>query len=170
MESCRPELYLDGHESILWTFRNQILQKREDRLYVDYVRTDDGRHWATPAYELSLLGDAGEPLYSGPQRLAEAFHNLGIENPDALAVVAKIWRAVNIADNLDICEIRAMTKRTLDELDGKRFLVKDTEAMAIVIDRWLFPLYALDLRPLEVDKKELKEARQAEANRFYEEF
>ena len=35
---------------------------------------------------------------------------------------------------------------------------------------WLFPLYGLDLRPLQVDRKELKEEQQAEANRFYDQF
>jgi len=170
VELCRPELYLDGPEYVLWTFRNQILQKREDRIYVDYVRSDEGRGWTTPAYELSILEEAGEPLYSGSLRLAGALQKLGFAKADALAIIAQVWRPVEITDDFDIFKLSELTERTLQALADKSLLVNDERAIQIAIDRWLFPLYSLDLNPLPVDRKALREEQQAEADRFYEQF
>ena len=168
--SCRPELYLDGPEYILWTFRNRILQEREGRLYVGYIRTDEGNHWNPPACELEILGDAAKPLDSEVLRLIGAFQKLGMSTPESLSVVAHIWRSVQITDELHISELEGITERTLNELDQKGLLNKDNEAMSIVIDRWLYPLYPLDLGLLKVERNALRQAQRAEADRFYEQF
>lgn len=170
VESCRRDLYLDGPEYVLWTFRNQILQQREESLYVDYVRTDGGNHWTTPESELNILGDAAEPLHSGALQLISAFQTLRISTAQSLSVIAKIWRAVEITDDLHFSELQQITKRTLKELGNKGLLNQDDEAMSIVTDHWLYPLYPLELGLDKVDRNALREAQRAEADRFYEHF
>lgn len=52
-DRLRDDLYLDGPNDIDWIFRNEILAERDERLYVDFVDSDEGgvldtspfRHW-----------------------------------------------------------------------------------------------------------------------------
>ena len=48
VEDMRQAYYLDGPNDVDWIFRNQLLSSREDGLYVDYVRYEDGGHGARP--------------------------------------------------------------------------------------------------------------------------
>jgi AbiV family abortive infection protein len=170
VESLRPTLYLDGPEYTLWVFRNRILQKREEQLYVDYVSTDERSQWTTPARWSEILGESAEPLYSAALQLVSAMQALGISSPKALSVVASIWRPIQIRDDFHFSELQEVTKMTLKALDDKGLLHGDRQAMATVINRWLYPLYPIDLRPIEVDRSSLREAQRAESARFYEQF
>ena len=48
LNSYRQEFYLDGPNDVDWIFRNDVISRREEVLYVDYVATDDGRSWIDP--------------------------------------------------------------------------------------------------------------------------
>jgi len=169
IESLRPELYLDGPEYSLWLYRNRILQRREARLYVDYLNTDEGKYWTTPAGEAEIFG---EPLYSAALRLVTSFQKLGMASRDALSIISSIWRPIPITNEFHFSQAGQLTGVTLRTLAERGLLHGsiDSEAAATIVDRWLFPLYPLDLRPLKVDRNALREAQRAEADRFYEQF
>ena len=44
-DSDRESLFLDGPNDVDWIFRNTILARREEAIYVDYVETVDGHEW-----------------------------------------------------------------------------------------------------------------------------
>jgi hypothetical protein len=170
VESCRPNLYLDGPEYTLWIFRNRISRGREGRLYVDYVETDNGRGWTTPAGEPEILGDAAGTSRSAALRLVTALQTLGMSSPSALGVIASVWRPIRITDEFHFSELEQAAGATLKALHDRGLLRRNNEAESVVVNRWLYPLYPLDLRPLKVDRSELREAQRAEADRFYEQF
>ena len=50
VDILRREFYLDGPNDVDWIFRNQILDSRESRLYVDLIADEEGRlTWTSPA-------------------------------------------------------------------------------------------------------------------------
>ena len=65
--------YLAGPNDVDWIFRNQLLSSREDGLYVDYVRYEDGAAWSTPAGR-DVLGSVPD---TAVQRLVIVLHRLG---------------------------------------------------------------------------------------------
>jgi len=49
VNSERVALYLDGPEGFEWIFRNQIIERRESQIYVDYIQPEESRHsWSCP--------------------------------------------------------------------------------------------------------------------------
>ena len=81
---------------------------------------------------------------------------------DALAVVAKIWRPVNVHDEMTIHELRDLNQQTLRALNEKDFL-RDAgqDTFGLIVSECPFPLYPLDLSMEEVNKAELLEHRSA---------
>ncbi len=53
-------------------------------------------------------------------------------------------------------ELRSLNRRTLEALQERGFLRYTTEAAAAVIDRWLFPLYSVNLATIPVDQDRLR--------------
>jgi len=165
IDSERISSYLDGPNDVDWIFPNQILQRREDDLYVNYVRddgSDDVRYWTSP------LKDALTSLFPYHRsesiiiRIADALCRLGATSPNGLEVMAEIWRPIKIVPELEIEELRKLNRSTLDALDAHGVLRKCADdAGQIIIQRWPFPLYPLDLNLQEIDKKDLRDRQQS---------
>ena len=154
----RVKLYLDGPNDVDWIFRNSILAQREEAMYVDYVEVDGGHEWLVPRN--------AEPLpWLSPQaytlKICQALHKTGMTTPSGLAVVAKIWRPVNVCPELRWDEVVAKNRETLKELERTGLLTSERgDAYATVVERWPFPLYTLDLHAKEVDRNKLRKEQQ----------
>jgi AbiV family abortive infection protein len=157
-ERERQEFYLDGPNDIDWIFRNRILQNREEKIYVDYADTDEGHMWLTPHVDDWELGLGHTPP---ALHLARALDNVGCTTPEALAVIADIWRPIKMTDDYHWVEIRKLNYQTLEELDDKNLLLEQPqEAYHYIIHNWPFPMCSIDLSLASVDKAELRKIQE----------
>ena len=166
IERERREHYLDGPNDVDWIFPNAITQQREDNLYVGYIRndTEEGssgeRYWMPPRCD-----DHAGPTFSYPPtppiiNLARALYQANATTPEGLSVVAEAWRSVNVRADMRITELIELNWRTLEVLENRGFLSPAlTEVYTFLRNKWIFPLWPLDLRVLKVEKKTLRETR-----------
>ena len=155
VESERQGFYREGEygEFIL---PNQIKASRESRLYVSYVRNDDGTHgWFAPRnpFDFELRS------HSGTIRVLEALHAVGIFEVEALKVVRDYWRKIPFADiGTDPLAVDRETLilwrqladfnfGMLKELDKRGLLssAATVEHQQTLLRELLFPLYPFDL-------------------------
>lgn len=158
----RKKFYLDGPNDVDWIFYNDILRRREETIYVDYVESD-GKHWWHDPTQLEELRvrfvmSARNPVL----RLMNALNDAGCLASPALKVIAEIWRPVALDEDFSWDAARELNVITLEAMK-KQGVLKDQdqaqEACSVIANEWLFPLYPLDLRKENVDKKELAEVR-----------
>jgi AbiV family abortive infection protein len=140
--NLRVALYLDGPEGFEWIFRNRIIERREQQLYVDYVQSEDAHTWSRP--ERHFIFPLGFP--ARVLTTARSLARVGVATPCGLRVVANIWRPFTIEDATNWGELREKNIETLKSLEANRCLrsVSNETIQGIVRD-WAFPLYALDL-------------------------
>jgi len=123
MDGERQALYLDGPNHVDWVFRNDILRKREESIYVDYVvyadSLRDEHHWHSPDPRLMGLW----LLSSRPRVLdvALAIHGAGMTTEAALAKIADLWRASPMDDTIKWPVLRQLNVRTLNILGMGKF-------------------------------------------------
>jgi hypothetical protein len=79
VDLLRRNYYLDGPNDVDWLFRNEIMAEREERLYVDYVETDDGDMWISPR----RYDGIGPRYASGAVELVGALSRAGMSNARA---------------------------------------------------------------------------------------
>lgn len=153
-DGLRRSHYLDGPNDVDWIFRNEIESEREDRLYVDYVETDDGDMWLSP----SRFDDLGARYPSGAVELVAALARGGFCNSRVLALVANVWRDFTPVAGTHWMENERLTRSTLEQLPAE---VIDPEATSEDLTRilvsWTFPLYHVDLTPIVEDLDRLRE-------------
>src|SRR5437867_2499498 len=152
----RVDFYLDGPNDVDWIFPNEILHTRESTFYVDYVRTDDGHIWLS-SDERDRLLETGLP-YHEPMvlQLVRSLHAIGFANAAALSVIAGIWRPTEMTLDFDRRALGELNRQTLEALQAKQLLADALEGTdQLAIDRWPFPLWSLDLSPIEVDQADL---------------
>ena len=157
----RKEFYLDGPNGVDWIFYNDILRRREETIYVDYVENDGQHRWHDPlGFEdigLLLVMPVRDPVL----RLVNALNDAGCLVAAALEVIARIWRPVALDDDLTWSTLRELNFKTLEamQVQGLRTSQAD-EASGIIVNEWLFPLYSLDLRKERVEKSQLRDVQQ----------
>jgi AbiV family abortive infection protein len=152
----RKEYYLDGPNSVDWIFYNEILRQREETIYVDYVENDGVHFWHDPRRtdELGLMPVSSE---SPTLRLVSALSKAGCLKSAALHILAKIWRAQPIDENLTMQALFDLNNKSLESLHAGGVLeTQDADVINEIANRWLFPLYPLDLRKDRVSKEELR--------------
>jgi hypothetical protein len=155
------QYYLDGPNDVDWIFRNSINSEREEALYVDYLRNDDGTfRWHSPlgcddAFRLGIP----EPSVV---RLVAAMHEAGLGSAPALAVIAKHWRDVVVGDDTTVGELHELNLGTLKALESAGLLIEcDPAVYRAIIHGWSFPLHTQSLKEIEVDVGELRRRRDA---------
>lgn len=164
------EYYLDGPNDFDWIFRNEILQSREEKIYVDYVENDDEHVWLTPnRYYLHEIGQEGFHLLPEAIEVAEAWWKVGVALPQALAVIAEKWRPITMNDDFYWADLKKLNIETLELLESNGYLKKaDSKYYSTIIEKWLFPVYNLDIRIIKIDKNELNKVRENRlADMFY---
>jgi hypothetical protein len=157
VDSARSALYLDGPNDYDWIFRNQLIARREESLYVDYVHDEDGNRWTSPArYDSTQFG-----YLTTAQDLIASMHRIGLTSRGGLDVIAQAWVDQLIADDTHWQEVRALNWRIIQELDSKGLMLADVgqEDVQRVHDRWGFPLTSLDLSERKVTEAQLRAVR-----------
>jgi hypothetical protein len=157
VEIYRPSHYLDGPSDVDFIFRNQTLAQREEALYVDYVRDEDGARWVSPATHDSLLfGHLAVPL-----DLVISLDRVGCTSREGLDVIATAWDGVVIEDSTHWQEARALNQQIARTLLDRGLNSPDADGndVARVVDRWIFPITQLDLELVHVTTEELRADR-----------
>lgn len=147
--------YLDGPNDVDWIFRNQIEARREERLYVDYVSTDDGAQWWAPnPYDHVSIGS--QP--SVAIEIVDALNRAGATSPNGLRIIADIWRPFHVAPETKYVELSDTITNTLEQLQSTGLAdgLYDRAARRL-IDQWPFPLHSADLSMVDVDLDGLRE-------------
>jgi hypothetical protein len=165
IEMERASHYLDGPNNVDWIFPNQILQHREDNLYVNYVREDGNgasRFWTSPANDPTGTLFPIHNRESEVVRLVKAQQETGMTSAKGLSVVASIWRPVRMSAGFDIDGLRKLNLRTLQTMEDQNILnVVSDETVRSVVQLWTFPLYDLDLGMRDVDRSALRDTQAA---------
>jgi len=161
VEDLRDEHHLDGPTDADWIFPNPITQRREDDLYVGYVRDDsdeDGRGergWTRPTND-GLLFYWTPPIVE----LTRALHRVGATDSDALAAVAELWRPFDVGPDTPVSGLKRMNLRTLEVLEERGLLAfAPDDVYALIPRNWPFPLWPLDLRLRRVKKESRRKVR-----------
>lgn len=161
VEMERDEYYLDGPNDLDWIFRNQILQRREDSFYVNYVENDGEHSWWSPRRD-DELGLSFPTLSSEALTMARALDSVGVTDKRAIAEIADMWRAVVLDDDLHVSRLRDLNLDTLKRLDELGLLEQQPQHVySLIINRWQFPLHSLDISVRKVKKGDLREAQRA---------
>ena len=158
IDHYREEFYLDGPNDVDWVFRNEINRQREEALYVDYVAHEDGRTWFHPGIYADSSGGVFTHTEPMALQIAGLLHDVGISTADTLTAVADLWRSEAMLPEMEWAQLRQLNYDTLERLDSNRLLQERNDSdYQQLIDRWQFPLYALDLSLLRVDIESLRE-------------
>lgn len=158
VDLLRRSHYLDGPNDVDWIFRNSVLAQREERLYVDLVEYEEGARWFSPA----RLDDIRLLDWSTALRLVDAAERLGFATSSGLQRVADVWRGVDLDDSMRWLMAHDLNHQTIVSLADAGVSERATQADArLVVDHWLFPLYSLDMSPVEESLEELRQLRES---------
>ena len=138
----RTTYYLDGPEGFEWIFRNRILERREQAIYVNCERTEEGLSWLSPR-QMLVVDPWGEKPVS--LALAQAMCRLGFAKDRSLATIAGLWRSFRLEETTHWSTVGKQNLATVQALQGTGGR-GTTDDASLVADRWMFPLYPLDLR------------------------
>jgi AbiV family abortive infection protein len=159
--NLREEFYLDGPYDLDWIFPNQITQHRNSNLYVDYLRDDTESSSGGPRYWSRPVAETGFKYWTkSVVGTALAIDDAGVATPEALAIVAKIWRPFTAEANTSYEEIDARVTQTIHEI--RQLRPQNDSACAaerMIACCWPWPLWSLDLRVSKVSKEGLREKR-----------
>lgn len=93
--------------------------------------------------------------------MIQALDAVGFSEPEALKIIADKWRNIEIEDDLLITKLQDFICMTLDELEVNSLLKKQDKGLSnLIVDRWFYPLYSLDLKAKKVSKEELHKIRE----------
>ena len=170
----RKSHVLDGPNDVDWIVPNSITQGREDVLYVQYIRDDteeDGygnRFWMPPRND-GALAVLSPDYVPDAIRIARALYQSNATAPEGLALLARIWRDVEIDESMSHIRLRALNYHTLDKLGRCGLLLESasTEACDEVVNNWTFPLWPLDLSEIRVSTESLREVRRQRSPDVY---
>jgi hypothetical protein len=154
VHGLRLSHYLDGPNDVDWIFRNRIEAEREEKLYVDYVASDDGDMWITPR----RYDDIGPDNPSGAVKLVLAMSRAGFSNAIVLAAVADVWRSFLPEPRTTWGECRELNRATIESIPVE---VTDEELgeddIARILETWPFPMHGVEMTKIEVDLEELRQ-------------
>lgn len=157
VDHLRRQRYLDGPNDVDWIFRNSVDADREEALYVDYVSTEDEDRWLTPALRDNWWHAREDQVVT----LVGCMQRAGLTAKAALDMTAAAWRTVLVEDDTNWQVVRRVNvdvlKRVADAgLQRPGLTQRDLQQ---VVETWTFPLYALDMSPIEVSDVELHAER-----------
>jgi hypothetical protein len=126
--------YLDGQNDVDWIYANEIESRREGRLYVDLVKTDEGLSWISPP--------DFETRPSSAARLVTSMHQAGFSTPTGLSIVADVWQGFAPENDTDWREVASRSQVTLERMEAEGVLSRATKAdLTTIVDTWTYPLH-----------------------------
>jgi hypothetical protein len=152
----RQAYYLDGPNDVDWIFRNSIEAGREQALYVDYVKTDDGADWFDPTYfdEISTRRPSVIDL-------VDAMHRVGFATAEGIRILADVWRDLEPDPSMAIGPIWEKVELTITGMVQSGVAGSSSERdRHLIWDCWTFPLWEADLDKVEVDRRQLREQQE----------
>lgn len=160
VDETRQSLFLDGPDGDNYIYRNRILERREARMYVDYEEAEGKHYWSAPRHHdprlpLTLHGCPPPAL-----EIARAFHKTGLASPVGLALVASKWQSVSMTPSFSANELRRLNQDTFELALSHGLATSATQgSLRLLIDRWQYPMYSLDLTLLKVLEADLESRR-----------
>ena len=155
VEQSIPSLYLDGPNDVDWIFRNDLTERRETALYVDYVASDNDRRWYGPKL-MDVVPDWDRPPLI--TYLLGSMSSLGLFRIDMLRYINEVWSCVALTPEFPRSRIDEMSRSVVDK--ALSLLPDRSEAhnrnANIVVDLWGFPLGQLDLNMVPIKESELR--------------
>jgi len=156
VDMYRKEYYLDGWAGPEYIFYNEIRRSRDDVLYVDYVARDGEYFWESPRVQDECL--IPWPYQPSPLSISRLLHDAGWTSAPTLSLIASLWRPAKLDLATQWNVIFELNQQTSDLIE-KNGLLKDAAANASVVNKWQFPMYALDLTLDKVKPEVLRDKR-----------
>ena len=164
--------FLDGPNDVDWIVKNDVINAREQTIYVDFVRDitePKGEYfWAVPpdssVYPYSYEYDTPDVL-----TLSRALSDVGATSPAGLAMIADVWNGFTPSPDTDRRLLRELIERTLNRLIQRSLASGSQDSISFILSHWSFPLWQLDLSFVNEDSlsiEELRERRRAMINRL----
>jgi AbiV family abortive infection protein len=160
LQSLRPDLYIDTDDYQVWIGRNDILQKREDLIYVSRIRDSENNHsWNSPLrYPEDLRRLGCNTDISAILRLISAMRRCGFMKEAGLREIGRIWQPIEMKTDFHISDIEKLNFNTLEALNAAGLLEESSSDDHRAIQRdWYYPLYSVDLSPIRVKLTEAVE-------------
>jgi AbiV family abortive infection protein len=154
----RRSHYLDGPNDVDWSFRNDIETRREESIYVDYIATDEGDRWVTPAQREEFSEHWPTPVIE----LVLGLGKCGVLTSQGLRNLRKAWDGVVVDEDTQWSDVLALN------LDVLRATAPDPlpspltrgEARALR-EYWTFPMHQLEMKKVQVTRAERARQQQA---------
>jgi len=138
-----------------WIAKNPVTTQRELLYYVDYIVSYTGKQfWANPS------DNRTPPPVDIPEalELAEALYNAGFTNPSSLAIIADIWRPIQMRGDFSFRDLYRLNLRTLRRLSKEGLLrTQAEETFRLILDRWSFPMHSVELGRVGTKPDQLKD-------------
>ena len=173
---CQP-YYLDGPNQVDWIFRNAILEKREEALYVDFIQglteDTDAYAWRVPPDSRARLLLFGSDEYRTPDcvQLVQDLLTVGACSAEGLTVLADLWRDLRPESGTTRKQLRERIGQTLDRLADLGLSGDDAAAAERIIRYWQYPMWSIPMREFHgqsADLSQLRDQRQQAIRRIEE--
>jgi hypothetical protein len=154
----RKAYYLDGPSGVDYIYRNNLIQHREELLYVDRMHWEHGYEWHKPK----------GPLYTEFKFLTtrcfaldvvRSLHDVGAFRREALDIIDTIWDPLDLIDSTHWHELKALNKATLERFDQLNWLENAEPSSIERAFEWPMPLYLLDCSLTKTTLGELQAER-----------
>lgn len=164
--NMRPSHYLDGPSGAEFLYRNHLEAAREESFYVDYVEFEDGgNQWIGPTNSFSM-----DTWGAGPSTdLVLAMHRLGMFGVGALECIRGAWVDAVLTEHFHWQENVQRNRAALASAQERGLLTPPESAqrdVAIVLQRWGFPLASLDLSRIAMTPQVIADERSAVQEAF----
>lgn len=163
----RQSLHLDGPNEVDWAFRNDILSRREEQLYVDWVIDEHGEgRWVGPSHREQIEDSWSRfpPPASNAISLVLEMGRIDFFTPANLLNIDTAWGPLRENLNPHFQDIHPTIRDlVLNQLrrSGQQTSMNGGEALRIIGNDWIFPLLTLDMRAIEVSPDDLERQRAA---------
>jgi len=158
--------YLDGPNDVDWIFRNSIMAKREENIYVDYVSYSDGIHaWITPKPhpqdpELCFGISDNIKIFN----MVDALHRIGISSYKALTLFSNFWEKFEYSENTHYQTFRKATIESIQALEDSEELnhfENEGEFYSLILNELPFPLYKENMKEKDIKVADLMEIQKS---------
>ena len=155
VEEC-DEYYLDGPIGVEWIFRNDILQHREESIYVDYVEMDNKHIWLSPKQLENDRYNLAQ-VQTHTLELVRCMSEAGFCKAESLEVISNVWNSLKLVKDTHWQDILKFNEDTISKLKEKKILEdQSVKIYQYIVQNWLFPLYSVDLKIRRIKIKDLK--------------